>query len=544
MGNISSIHFERSKKHNTGHNDRTVKPKYLLGDNFECNLSYRDAENFYSELLNNASYAYTKRTGQKPQYREENLRWSAVVNIKPDTTMQDLQKLAVHFNNKYGFQCYQIAMHKDEGEPLFVDEEKKIPKLDKDGKQIYKQNLHAHLEFLMLNENGITCFKKKDFGIKKMKEIQTEVAEILGMERGKEDSKAKRLTHQQYKQEQKRIHEAKLEVKKELEEKHEQDIEKNYISKKEIAEQIGIARKRWIEEHSHSKEDYKRLNELKTGKYESVQDLIKEIDNLDAQVNKNKKTAQKLFNAVDDISKIVEVEIEDFSSLEQITQKVETLAKENKTLKQQPHESIEDSPRVKELKQEIDNLHEYYNNINTEFNFKLTVDDLRQCTKARFFSEDKAEDTAERLNKKIEDEVSSIVQKKLNTDYKLRQEQQKNEQLQGQIKILTAERDDWKNKFKYVIKELGIKFRDKVEETIKSFDIFRKYLAWGNLEQKNKIIENVGQSAFRKTVDYYGIKQAVEKQKEEVKNKQLEKEMGVQKKAEQKVKTEEHSIHL
>ena len=95
-----------------------------------------------------------------------------------------------------------------------------------------------------------------------------------------------------------------------------------------------------------------------------------------------------------------------------------------------------------------------------------------------------------------------------------------------------------------MIKELGIKFRDKVEETIKSFDIFRKYLAWGNLEQKNKIIENVGQSAFRKTVDYYGIKQAVEKQKEEVKNKQLEKEMGVQKKAEQKVKTEEHSFHL
>ena len=545
MGNISSIHFERSKKHNTAHNDRTLKPSYLLSDNFQCSLNYSESEILYQRLLLKATEEYTKRTGQAPQFREENLRWSAVVNIKPDTTIQDLEKLAKHFKEKYGFQCYQYAIHKDEGEPLFIDDEKKIPKLDKNGKQVYAPNLHGHLEFLMLNENGITCFKKKDFNKTKMREIQTEVAEILGMERGKENSKAKRLTHQQYKQEQKRIHEAKLEVKKELEEKHEQDIEKNYISKKEIAEQIGIARKRWIEEHSHSKEDYKRLNELKTGKYESVQDLIKEIDNLDAQVNKTKKTAQKLFNTVDDISKIVEVEIKDFSSsLEQITQKVETLAKENKTLKQQPHESIEDSPRVKELQQEIDNLHEYYNNINTEFNFKLTVDDLKQCTKARFFSEDKAEETAKHLNKKIEDEVSSIVQKKLNTEYELRKEKQKNEQLQGQIKILTAERDDWKNKFKYVIKELGIKFRDKVEETIKSFDIFRKYLAWGNLEQKNKIIENVGQSAFRKTVDYYGIKQAVEKQKEEVKNKQLEKEMGVQKKAEQKVKTEEHSFHL
>ena len=57
----------------------------------------------------------------------------------------------------------------------------------------------------MLNEQGITCFKKKDFGIKKMKEIQTEVAQILGMERGQENSKAERLTHQQYKQEQEKI---------------------------------------------------------------------------------------------------------------------------------------------------------------------------------------------------------------------------------------------------------------------------------------------------------------------------------------------------
>ena len=288
MGNISSIHFEKSKENNVEHNDRTHKPSYLKGTSFECNRSCDDARILYNELLNKAVYNYTKRTNQKPQFKEENLRWSAVVNIKSDTTMQDLEKLSDFLNKKYGWQCYQIAIHKDEGTPLFENLQQTKPKLDKNGNQVYKVNLHAHLEFLMLNENGITAFKKSDFGVKKMRELQTEVADLLGMERGQENSKAKRLNHHQYKQEQQRISE---EVKKTDKARFEKDVEQfkeiikeKFISKKDVKAEIEKARKEWIKEQGHTKEDYQLLRDLNNAHYKTIEDLKTKIKELSLEV--------------------------------------------------------------------------------------------------------------------------------------------------------------------------------------------------------------------------------------------------------------------
>ena len=108
MGNISSFHIDPSKANNCEHNDRTHKPTYLKGTSFECNRSCDDARILYNALLNKAVYNYTKRTNQKPQFNEENLRWSAVVNIKSDTTMQDLEKLSDFLNKKYGMTCEEM----------------------------------------------------------------------------------------------------------------------------------------------------------------------------------------------------------------------------------------------------------------------------------------------------------------------------------------------------------------------------------------------------------------------------------------------------
>jgi len=308
MGNISSIHIEKSKENNVEHNDRTHKPSYLKGTSFECNRSCYDARILYNALLNKAVYNYTKRTNQKPQFKEENLRWSAVVNIKSDTTMQDLEKLSDFLNKKYGWQCYQIAIHKDEGTPLFEDLQKTIPKLDKNGNQIYKTNLHAHFEFLMLNENGITAFKKSDFGVKKMRELQTEVADLLGMKRGQENSQAKRLNHQQYKQEQERINEEvqktdKARFKKDIEQ-FKEIIKEKYVSKKDVKAEIEKARKEWIKEQGHTKEDYQLLRDLNNAHYKDIEELktkIKEL-NLELQEKQNKKNIENSENANEVIS--------------------------------------------------------------------------------------------------------------------------------------------------------------------------------------------------------------------------------------------------
>lgn len=172
MAELSSINIEPSKINNTEHNTRFVSPTYLLKEKslgVEYDLNHEDAEALYQSLLNEAVSNYTQRTGQALQAKK--LRWSAVVNIKDTTTMDDLKKLTQKLYQEYGWQCYQIAIHRDEGH--------KDPDT---GETIY--NLHAHLEFLMLNKKGIYCFKKGEWGKGKMSKLQDLVAEQLQMKRG------------------------------------------------------------------------------------------------------------------------------------------------------------------------------------------------------------------------------------------------------------------------------------------------------------------------------------------------------------------------
>ena len=172
MAELSSINIEPSKINNTEHNTRFVGPTYLLKEKslgVEYDLNHEEAEVLYQSLLKEAVTNYTQRTGQQLQAKK--LRWSAVVNIKDTTTMDDLKKLTQKLYQEYGWQCYQIAIHRDEGH--------KDPDT---GETIY--NLHAHLEFLMLNKKGIYCFKKGEWGKGKMSKLQDLVAEQLQMKRG------------------------------------------------------------------------------------------------------------------------------------------------------------------------------------------------------------------------------------------------------------------------------------------------------------------------------------------------------------------------
>ncbi|WP_286349574.1 hypothetical protein [Helicobacter felistomachi] len=120
---------------------------------------------------------YKEHVGQK--FQAKSYLWSAVVNIKPDTTMQDLERLATHFKTKYGFQCYQIAIHRDEGH------------IDDDGKE--QINQHAHLEFVTLDSvTGKNRYQRRKITPNVLSQMQTEVADILGMQRGEDAKKSGR----------------------------------------------------------------------------------------------------------------------------------------------------------------------------------------------------------------------------------------------------------------------------------------------------------------------------------------------------------------
>lgn len=235
MGQISSINFKKSIPINTEHNDRTLAPNYLIDKEkgVECNCNAEKARELKNQIINEAKETYQNKVKQK--FQAKSFEWSAVVNIKSDTTMQDLENLAKHFSDKYGFQCYQIAIHRDEGHKNTQGE--------------IEINQHAHMEFITLDrETGKQNFKMRDFSKQKMREIQTEVAEILQMERGKDKrlTGAKRIEPRKYaqlkEQEKVAIKETKIKVAKQIKELK-AELEAEILSKKEIKEQFEAFRK-------------------------------------------------------------------------------------------------------------------------------------------------------------------------------------------------------------------------------------------------------------------------------------------------------------
>lgn len=113
MSELSGINFKKTNPNNLAHNERIMPPSYVIGGEILINRSMGEARALKETMINRAIEAYTARTGQK--FQSKSYEWSAVVNLKPSSTMQDLEKLATHLQEKYGFQCYQIAIHRDEG---------------------------------------------------------------------------------------------------------------------------------------------------------------------------------------------------------------------------------------------------------------------------------------------------------------------------------------------------------------------------------------------------------------------------------------------
>lgn len=226
MSAISSINFKKSNAIQTRHNDRDLPPNYLISDTgCEVNRTHKEALKLRNEIIENAINAYNKNKSPKaPNFKAKSYEWSAVVNIKPDTTMQDLERLAKHFETKYGFQCYQIAIHRDEG---YID--------DKGEKVI---NHHAHLEFITLDkQTGKNMYRRELINPKILRQIQTEVAEILEMERGQDKriSKRERVEPRKYAQ--------MKEQEKKAQKKLKAELEQEKLSSKEIKAYIEQFRK-------------------------------------------------------------------------------------------------------------------------------------------------------------------------------------------------------------------------------------------------------------------------------------------------------------
>ena len=120
-------------------------------------------------------------TGKNGKQKERNgsspIRES-VVNIKPDTTMNDLLKYTKKVQERWGIRAIQIHIHRDEGHYENPDDP-----------STWKPNLHAHIIWDWMNHDTGKSYK---LGKKDMEELQDMAADTLEMERGQRKSETGR----------------------------------------------------------------------------------------------------------------------------------------------------------------------------------------------------------------------------------------------------------------------------------------------------------------------------------------------------------------
>lgn len=293
MGSISSINFKKSNVIQTRHNDRDLPPSYLVNGNFEVNRGHKEALELKHKITTQAMETYTRHTNQK--FQAKSFEWSAVVNLKENSTMQDLENLASHFQKEYGLQCYQIAIHRDEGH------------IDENG--VLKLNHHAHLEFITLDKDtGINRFR--DMTATKLRAIQTEVAQILGMERGvdKRISKTKRIEPRVYASLKEKEKKAKLNRKALIKEYTEQMKGKGF-KQTDFQAMRGIANDEELESEEKIREQIKKF----------LEDIVKERQELALESKKHSEAMLEVNKEIETLkieNESLKNEIEDLKSKE------------------------------------------------------------------------------------------------------------------------------------------------------------------------------------------------------------------------------------
>ena len=113
----------------------------------------------------------TDKKGKKKKRNGSSPIRESVVNIKPDTTMEDLRQYTQRVQDRWGVRAIQIHIHRDEGHYK-----------DPENPETWMPNLHAHIIWVWMNHETGKSYKlsKQD-----MSELQDMAAETLEMERGK-----------------------------------------------------------------------------------------------------------------------------------------------------------------------------------------------------------------------------------------------------------------------------------------------------------------------------------------------------------------------
>lgn len=173
----------------------------------EYSCTFSEARARAKQMKDEADAAYRARTGRRPSYNAESVYWEATVNLRDFHTREDVEKVVKILEKRLGYRTVFWTRHRDEGHEATEDE---IEELRESGKidphslehKIFINNDHVHIAMFSLDENGNSLHRLNYGKPNLISQIQTEIAQALGMERGisKKITKRTHLNPRQYRQ--------------------------------------------------------------------------------------------------------------------------------------------------------------------------------------------------------------------------------------------------------------------------------------------------------------------------------------------------------
>lgn len=297
----SSINFQKSKGHSYDHNFRKDEPNYLLKAENRLENFYWQNERTAREIFNDELKEYGAKKGKRPRF--ENSHWEAVLNLNKNHTLEDAQKVAEYIEQKFNITCATIAVHRDEGHY-------------KNDKPQY--NFHAHITFVTVKD-GQQNWSKEKIKPSDLAKLQTEVAEILQMERGKTNSEAERLSAKQYKKVAQKIEK--------LEQENEQ-LKAELLTLKEQNERIEKERKDSKGQEYSTKEYHSELGTIKKNKQRYTAQQLEQL--LDELKEKHKRLFSTNHEAVE--KELINIIAQQNEGLLEQDQEARQLKKDNQAI--------------------------------------------------------------------------------------------------------------------------------------------------------------------------------------------------------------------
>jgi hypothetical protein len=401
----SSIHIEAGASGYFAHNSRESKTVNSIFDdekNF-CSCTNAQAFETYKNELAKRTEAYKENFGRTKLHSKTITHLSAIVNFNKEHSPKDIKKICDYLENKFDTKVIQYAMHRDEGH------------ISENGEKI--KNYHAHIEFMGLDSKGNSVRRKLDK--KALIELQSDVANILEMQRGKnytelKEKRPKRLDTYEFK-------------------KVKENESKLILASKEQLKEANNQLRTFMKDNGAGRQDYAELEKEKKILEEQLK--AKELTQ-DGLLKKFKEIQDKFLKEKEHLKSIIEIKELDIIELQN----------QNKGLISQ-----------KEVLN--DKLVEFQEKINPRANIELEKG-IDKELKVVFLEE---------LEKAQLNEKDALVVKNPKTFFEkiLGLVETGNDNLKNSVKFLKEEIEFWKNKTTFLVEE-NKKLTDKIKTLTKN----------------------------------------------------------------------------